>query len=123
MVFRRRAPPPVEFLLLHSARSRHVEGDWAWGPPAAARLPEEPVEQCAARELFDRTGLRLRLRAVPLDEYWAAFSAEAPATAAVVLSAEHDRFEWVPLETALERCRPARVAQQFGALAAAAAAA
>ncbi|HEY8552705.1 MAG TPA: NUDIX domain-containing protein [Thermaerobacter sp.] len=105
-----------EFLLLHRAhRGPDFEGDWAWGPPAGARLPGEAVFACACRELAEETGLRLHPVAVDAwdDPGWAVFMAQAPAGARVRLSPEHDRFVWVRLEEAVARCRPRLVARQL----------
>jgi 8-oxo-dGTP pyrophosphatase MutT (NUDIX family) len=95
-------------------------GDWAWAPPARVRLPGEPVDACARRELEETTGLTLPLRRVPLEPAWAAFWAQAPIDAEIRLSREHDRFDWVDLDEAVERCRPVIVAEQFRILAEAA---
>jgi len=101
----------VEFLLLHRAhRGRAYAGDWAWTPPSGARLPDEPIDACAARELREETGLKLPL--VPTScgtAEWPVYLAEVPPDAGVVLDAEHDRFEWVPVEQAGRRCLPAQV--------------
>jgi ADP-ribose pyrophosphatase YjhB (NUDIX family) len=121
VVVSRRTPRGTdEFLLLH--RSHHgadYEGDWAWGPPAGARLPGEPVDTCARRELLEETGLELEPTATPCgDCEWVVFSAVAPPDAEVRLSREHDRHAWLPLERAAARCRPASVAEQLRATAA-----
>ncbi|MDP8943747.1 MAG: NUDIX domain-containing protein [Actinomycetota bacterium] len=109
-----------EWLVLHR---RHAgppdhEGDWAWTPPSGARLPGEPIERCARRELLEETGLALHC--LPTEcgsEEWAVFAARAPAGAQVVLSAEHDRFLWLPLAAAVERCRPRFVGDSIAAVA------
>lgn len=99
------------WLVLHRAHhGRDYEGDWAWGPPSGARLPGEPVLEGAARELEEEAGLVLPLIEVGLDREWAAFLAEAPADAEVLLSAEHDAYAWLPLEEAVARISPAPVA-------------
>ena len=97
-----------ELLMLHRAHHGPAyTGDWAWTPPAGARLPGEPVEDCARRELREETGLALSLEAsrCGTDEWWVYF-AEASLDAAVVIDAEHDRFEWLPVELARARCTP-----------------
>jgi 8-oxo-dGTP pyrophosphatase MutT (NUDIX family) len=122
MVFRTAKGGAREFLVLHRSHLAEPDGEWAWGPPAGARLPGEGVEACARRELREETGLRLPLHPVEVDPAWAGFWAEAPATAEVTLSDEHDTFAWVPFDEAVRRCTPAIVAAQFEALVVAAAA-
>jgi len=102
------------FLLLHRAHhGAAYEGDWAWTPPAGARFPGELIEECAQRELLEETNLRLAAQAMESPgESWALYYAEASANDRVeLLDSEHDRFEWVPLEVALQRCLPEVVAQ------------
>jgi 8-oxo-dGTP pyrophosphatase MutT (NUDIX family) len=115
----RRGGDGVELLVLH--RSHHgpaYEGDWAWGPPAGARLPGEPIEECVARELREETGLELPVVPTPCGRAeWPLFAAEAPADATVTLSPEHDAFRWLPLDQATARCLPARVGAGLRAVA------
>jgi 8-oxo-dGTP pyrophosphatase MutT (NUDIX family) len=68
----------------------------------------ESAEETAARELREETGLELPLTLVRAAE-WSLFSADAPHDAAVILSDEHDRYEWISLEEACGRCLPALV--------------
>src|SRR6478752_9446628 len=99
IVYRRRAQG-VEFLLLHRAHhGPEYEGEWAWTPPAGARLPNEPVDECARRELMEEAGLTLPLQDTGLGkESWAIYYAEAaPDQVVTLLDVEHDRFEWVTL--------------------------
>ncbi|MGH3071303.1 MAG: NUDIX domain-containing protein [Gaiellaceae bacterium] len=107
----RRAPHGREFLVLHRlhAGGPDHEGDWAWTPPAGARLPGESPEVTAARELLEETGLELSVEpaadAAPSADV-AHYVAECPAGETVVLDGEHDRFAWVTLEEAVARCLP-----------------
>lgn len=89
-------------------------GDWAWGPPAGARLPSEPVQRCAERELWEETGLRLSCTLTDAgDQAWYVYVAEASEGQAVVLSDEHDRFAWLPLQEAANISLPERVGEQI----------
>lgn len=115
VVVYRRQGDGVVYLILHRAHHGPAyEGDWAWGPPAGARLPGEPVEACARRELREETGLDLPLTAVSgPGESWQVYMAEAPAEVEVRLSPEHDRYAWLPAREAAARCRPPLVAAQI----------
>lgn len=106
-----------ELLLLHRAHNGpDYAGDWAWTPPAGARLPDEPIEVCASRELREETGLSLGLMLTECGSAeWPVFLAEAASDARVVLDAEHDRFEWVPLHEAAQRCLPEVVGRSIEA--------
>lgn len=120
VVVYRRQGGRVVYLILHRAHHGPAyEGDWAWGPPAGARLPGEPVETCARRELREETGLELPLTPVSdPDEAWQVYMAEAPRDVQVRLSPEHDRYAWLPAAAAAARCRPALVAAQITRVAA-----
>jgi 8-oxo-dGTP pyrophosphatase MutT (NUDIX family) len=109
VVFRRAADGP-ELLLLHRAHhGPEYEGDWAWTPPAGSRLPGEPIEACARRELLEETGLALDLTPTECGTAeWCLYLAEATLDADVLLDAEHDRYEWVACSVAFDRCRPDR---------------
>lgn len=113
VVVYRRMDAGVEYLLLHRAHEGpEYEGDWAWTPPSGARHPGEPIDGCAARELFEEAGLRADIRMVSAaTAEWAVFVAEVPADALFTLhDVEHDRFEWVWIDEALARCKPRTVA-------------
>jgi 8-oxo-dGTP pyrophosphatase MutT (NUDIX family) len=98
----------AEALLLHRAHhGPEFAGDWAWTPPAGARLPGESIEDCARRELREETGLDLLLKLTACGTTeWPCYLACAPHNAQVVLDAEHDRFEWVAADVAPARCMP-----------------
>jgi 8-oxo-dGTP pyrophosphatase MutT (NUDIX family) len=106
----RRAADGVELLLLHRAiEGPDYAGDWAWTPPAGARLPGEPIERCARRELREEAGLDLEVTRTECGSVdWPLFLVEVPPDAEVTLDAEHDRYEWVSCQDALGRCRPDR---------------
>jgi 8-oxo-dGTP pyrophosphatase MutT (NUDIX family) len=104
-----------EFLLLHrlAPGGPAYEGDWAWTPPSGARQPGEEPAAAAARELREEIGLALVLTPLPhasASEDVALYVAQAPADAEITLDAEHDRFVWLPLEEALQKCLPRVVA-------------
>ena len=120
VVWRRRGYE-LEVLILHRAhRGESSEGagskseDWAWTPPSGVRRPGEYVGFTAQRALREETGLELKLTlAETALTGWRVFTAQAPADAQVRLDAGHDRYAWVPLDQALLRCLPARVANQL----------
>lgn len=114
----RRAPQGIEYLILHRAFcGTNYEGEWAWLPPSGARLPGESLDACASRELYEESGLHLTFQATSFGSPdWAVFMAEASPqdSQAVDLAngqGEHDRFAWVTLEVALQRCQPGSVHQ------------
>lgn len=110
VVYRHRGEA-VEILLLHRAHNgADYEGDWAWTTPSGARLPQEPIEVCARRELCEETGLDLPLQTTNIGyDAWAAYAVAVDGGVRITLDAEHDRYEWVDIATALTRCRPAQV--------------
>jgi 8-oxo-dGTP pyrophosphatase MutT (NUDIX family) len=116
----RRAESGVEWLLLHRAHhGPEYAGDWAWGPPAGARLPDEPLEVCVRRELEEEIGHVLAARATACGtEEWPVYEAEAPPGADVVVSAEHDGYRWLPLEQARVLCLPAYVGDSLACVSA-----
>jgi dihydroneopterin triphosphate diphosphatase len=102
-----------EWLVLKRAPHIHLGGTWQM---VSGHLEAgEKAYECAARELFEETGLR------PLHFYQASyvnrfyiaasdeivlspvFAAQVPSDAKVRLSDEHTAFEWVPYEEALRR--------------------
>lgn len=98
-----------EFLLLHRGQSGpDFEGDWAWTPPAGARLPGEKISDCAKRELKEEAGLTGEPEETLFgSREWAAYSLEVGADVRVTLhDTEHDRYEWVALKTAEALCSP-----------------
>jgi dATP pyrophosphohydrolase len=106
-----------EWLIL---RRRAAAGpDWLWTCPSGVRESGESVDACARRELLEETGLSLEPHPTPCGrEEWAVYVAEAPADAEVRLDAEHDDFEWLPLDQALARCKPEVVADGIACVAA-----
>jgi dATP pyrophosphohydrolase len=115
MVYRRTEGGGFEYLLLHRADSgAEYEGDWAWTTPSGGLEPGETIDECAARELLEETGLRLACSLDCADEAaWPVYVAEAPRDCAVCLSHEHDRFEWLTLDQALPRVLPEVVCAQL----------
>jgi 8-oxo-dGTP pyrophosphatase MutT (NUDIX family) len=115
VVVYRRIGPQYEYLVLHRAHyGPDFAGAWAWGPPSGTRQPDEDVDQCAAREVFEETGLRLTLQPVGRGALgWARYLAEAAEDAAIRLSHEHDRFVWLPRDQAVDLVTPAEVRAQL----------
>lgn len=116
VVYRRviyQGTPGVEFLILHRAQEGpDYEGDWAWTPPSGARLPNEDVDVCARRELWEETQLTIPIQRTEIGhDSWALYLAEATNDDVITLDAEHDRYEWVLFETACARCLPVVVTQ------------
>jgi 8-oxo-dGTP pyrophosphatase MutT (NUDIX family) len=111
-----RRSPEIEVLVLHRSHfGGEFEGDWAWTTPGGGRETGEHPQDAAQRELKEETGLMLACEAVSSaialtqrDIEVSVFAVEAPTDAQIMLSDEHDRFEWVhPNE--LTRCLPAWV--------------
>ncbi len=100
-----------EWLLLHRAAAGPAyEGDWAWTPPAGARVAGESIDECARRELREETGLQLECSPTSCGTSdWAVFVAQATPEMKIELDEEHDRFEWLSLGEAVERCLPPHV--------------
>ena len=70
IVYRVRFAKP-EVLLLHRAHyGPDHAGDWAWTPTAASRLPGEPIDQCARRELREETGLEVGVELTDCGTVW-----------------------------------------------------
>ncbi len=110
MVVVHRRRPALEVLVLHRA-GLGEDGDWAWTPPSGARFPAEPIEECAARELLEETGLDgspVRLAGAGTARWWV-YGLEVGADAGIAGGQEHDRHEWVPADEAVRRCRPEAV--------------
>ena len=119
IVIWRRAPHPEVLLLHRAAFGAAFEGDWAWTSPGGARRHGESSDVAARRELREETGLELDLDAVDSrvalaqrEVDVAVFAAEAQADDVVVLSDEHDRYEWVAVGE-VKRCLPAWVADVY----------
>jgi 8-oxo-dGTP pyrophosphatase MutT (NUDIX family) len=108
VVWRRLPDNAIELLLLHRAHhGPDYAGDWAWTPPAGSRFPGEDVDACAARELHEEAGLELPMTRFERAPNWATYVARAPADAVVTLhDREHDKYQWVDVETALAIVKP-----------------
>lgn len=111
VVVYRRAKTDYEFLILHRKhRGVDYDGEWAWTPPSGARLPGEDIDRCATRELKEETGLELNPRKTDFGDYkWYVYIAEVDTDCDIILDSEHDRYEWLSLNAALERCQPKKV--------------
>lgn len=110
------APDGPRFLLLHNAEcAPGEEGDWAWGSPSGCLEPDEDVATCAARELFEETGIRVEPRPVATEGVrWAIFYLEVPWRTEVRLDPnEHNDFMWATFDDACRLCRPERATENF----------
>jgi 8-oxo-dGTP pyrophosphatase MutT (NUDIX family) len=110
----RRENSRIQYLILHRKHlGTQYEGDWAWGPPGGARLPDESVEDCASREMLEETGVDVPLTRTTFGiDDWVVFVAEVEDDD-IVLSDEHDRFRWVGLDDAVASCLPQFTAEPF----------
>lgn len=117
VVVYRTAQQAPEVLLLHRAHEGpDFEGDWAWTPPSGARYPGEGILDCAERELREETGLELHLIPIKGDQQeWLVFAAEMSGNTSITLSEEHDRYEWVTADKAVEMCKPDMVSRAIRA--------
>lgn len=115
VVIRRAVDGRWEFLLLHRAHhGPDQEGDFGWTPPAGCRRPGEPVFEAAVRELAEESGIAAVPWPVDLAGRWATWALTVPADTPVRLDAEHDRFEWLGAEAAIERVRPPEASPPIG---------
>lgn len=104
----------LEYLVLRRSQVARGSGEWEWGPPAGARLPGEPEDRCAERELREESGLSLDCRRVLIgDESWWHYVAEAPADAVVTLSVEHDEYRWMPAPDAATLVLPEFIGERM----------
>ena len=103
------------YLILHRGHmGTDYEGRWAWGPPAGARLPNEPLNDCLKRELFEETGIRTECIQSDIGNgSWAVFYAEVPCDTEICLSPEHDKYLWVNFEQAIKFSSPEIVIEQI----------
>lgn len=122
MVVVYRRSPDLDLLVLHRRNDDVGDwGDWAWTPPAGARFPAEPPDDCAARELHEEAGIEAkpqRMVGVGGPQWWM-YALEAPSGVEVILDEEHDRYEWVPAAEAVRRCQPDLVSVDIAAAVAA----
>lgn len=53
------SPEGMRYLLLHNSEKQIGKtGDWLWGCPSGCREAGEDIGTCAARELWEETGIR-----------------------------------------------------------------
>ncbi|WP_152362232.1 NUDIX domain-containing protein [Microlunatus speluncae] len=112
------SPEGLRYLLLHNADylPGQPDGDWSWGPPSGCREPfDADIAACAARELFEETGISGEpVPVITEDIDWAIFYLRVPWGTAVRLDpAEHNDYAWCTVEEATRRCRPERLAESF----------
>lgn len=110
------SPSGRRYLLLHSSETELGDsGDWVWGCPSGCLEPDEDIFSCAARELWEETGIRAEpVPVVTHDIGWAVFHLEVPWGTPVSLAPdEHDAFAWCALDEATARIQPERQAVSF----------
>jgi 8-oxo-dGTP pyrophosphatase MutT (NUDIX family) len=113
----RRGAGGAEFLLLHRS-GREAAGPWSWTFPSGGCEPGEVLADCARRELFEETGLRLTIEPVVVPGGYPVFRAMASDTANIVMAdGEHDDYRWVTLDDAAALVQPERVADDLRAVA------
>lgn len=105
------SPDGPRHLILQSCEVPPGE-EWSWGSPSGCLEPGEDIATCAARELYEETGIRAEPLPIATEDIgWALFYLEVPWGTAVRLDpAEHTRFNWVTFDEACRRVRPALVA-------------
>lgn len=112
-VFRRTSDGEVQFLMLHRSPGRYLGGTWQ---AVHGRIePGETAWQAALREIREETAVvpsafyqvdTVNTFYMAVDDtvhHCPCFAAEVEANATVALNDEHDAFEWVPADAALER--------------------
>lgn len=110
------SPVGRRYLLLHNADKQIGEaGDWVWGCPSGCRDPGEDIGTCAARELWEETGIRADpTPVVTRDIGWAVFRLQVPWDTPVRLTPdEHNAFGWFALDESSERLLPELQANSF----------
>ncbi len=102
------SPDGIRYLLLHNSDYAPGEaGDWAWGTPSGCREEGEDISACAARELYEESGIRGEPEPVEIENVnWAVFTLQVPWGTRVELSTEHNDFAWVTVEDTRTMCRP-----------------
>jgi len=115
VVVRRPGTTGWEYLVLHRRHGGpEYAGDWAWTAPSGSRLPGEPIEPAALRELAEEAGIvAAPIWAVDLSGEWAVFAAEVDHGTSVSLDDDHDDYAWLSADEAVVRVLPASVAEQI----------
>jgi 8-oxo-dGTP pyrophosphatase MutT (NUDIX family) len=109
ILYRRTPAGDVEFLVLRSALSLGDDASDSsariWVTPGGRRDSGESHRECAQREAFEETGVRIEDLQL-LDEDAPVFAAEVPYETRVRLSIEHDEYRWLSAEAASAVCHP-----------------
>lgn len=111
------SPEGRRYLLLHNCEKQTGKtGDWVWGCPSGRREAGEDIGTCAARELWEETGIRADPTPVATQDIgWAVFCLQVPWGTPVMLAPdEHNAFGWFALDDeSSERLLPELQAASF----------
>lgn len=103
------SPDGRRYLLLHNAEvPANDAGEWEWGFPSGCREPGERIDTTASRELHEETGIvGDPTPVITRDIVWAVYYLRVPWGTSIRLAPdEHNEFDWVTLDVAIQRLKP-----------------